>query len=70
MRLKTVSPRAGSAFGVGTFSHWDMVPGDPLEAGGGTKTRLGEPVPVYGLEREIVQKTRRRRGMSEGIGWG
>jgi U5 small nuclear ribonucleoprotein component len=47
------------------FSHWNVVPGDPLD-----KTivlRPLEPSPVPSLAREFMVKTRRRKGLLEDV---
>jgi len=47
------------------FSHWQMVPGDPLDASIVLKPL--EPVPVPHLAREFMVKTRRRKGLLENV---
>ena len=55
----------GTAFGMGVFSYWDYVPGDPLESLSNSK--LAEPVPEDELAPDILLKTRRRKGMTEEV---
>ncbi len=52
----------GAALPVQTFDHWQVVPGDPLD----TSVRLVplEPAPAPHLARDLLLKTRRRKGLS------
>jgi 116 kDa U5 small nuclear ribonucleoprotein component len=55
----------GQAMVHSVFDHWNIVPGDPLD-----KTILLhplEPSPPPHLAREILIKTRRRKGLSEDV---
>ncbi|KAI3901875.1 hypothetical protein MKW92_040772 [Papaver armeniacum] len=45
------------------FDHWDIVPGDPLQAP--ALMIPGDPLQTPTLAREFVMKTRRRKGKSE-----
>lgn len=55
----------GMAFCTQTFHHWDVVPGDPLDAS--IVLRPLEPQPVHALAREFMVKTRRRKGLSDDV---
>ena len=61
IRVKT----QGEAFPVATFSHWDMVPGDPFDE----SIKLGQRQMARGfqLARDFVLKTRVRKGLSSNI---
>jgi len=55
----------GRAFPQTTFSHWELVPGDPLE-----DTAILRPLEKSrnrDLARDFAIKTRRRKGLPEGI---
>jgi U5 small nuclear ribonucleoprotein component len=55
----------GQAFCQQVFDHWQIVPGDPLD-----KTivlRPLEPSPAPHLARDLLIKTRRRKGLSEDV---
>lgn len=58
----------GQAFCQSVFDHWGVVPGDPLDKG----IRLAplEPASNAALARDLVIKTRRRKGMSEDVSVG
>jgi U5 small nuclear ribonucleoprotein component len=61
LRLHTV----GQAFCLSTFDHWQMLPGDPLD-----KNVVLKPLEVMGpseLARELMIKTRRRKGLNEEV---
>lgn len=47
------------------FSHWQRVPGDPLNAS--IQLRPLEPAPTQALAREFMLKTRRRKGLPESV---
>jgi len=47
------------------FSHWNVVPGDPLDKS--IVLRPLEPSPVPSLAREFMVKTRRRKGLLEDV---
>ncbi len=47
------------------FSHWNVVPGDPLDKS--IALRPLEPSPVPHLAREFMVKTRRRKGLLEDV---
>jgi U5 small nuclear ribonucleoprotein component len=47
------------------FSHWNVVPGDPLDKS--IQLRPLEPSPVPHLAREFMIKTRRRKGLLEDV---
>lgn len=55
----------GQAFAMMTFSHWSIVPGNPTD--GSVKLRPLEPAPPLGLAKDFVVKTRRRKGLPEGV---
>ena len=55
----------GLAFGLQTFDHWSIVPGDPLDRS--IVLRPLEPAPALALAREFVVKSRRRKGLSEDV---
>ncbi|CAL5227943.1 g10990 [Coccomyxa viridis] len=55
----------GQAFCLSTFDHWQIVPGDPLDRT--VELRPLEPSPVNALARELMVKTRRRKGMSSEV---
>eukprot|EP01107_Rhizomastix_libera_P001142 TRINITY_DN1199_c0_g1_i2.p1 TRINITY_DN1199_c0_g1~~TRINITY_DN1199_c0_g1_i2.p1 ORF type:complete len:892 (-),score=316.72 TRINITY_DN1199_c0_g1_i2:59-2734(-) len=55
----------GQAFCLSAFSHWDIVPGDPLDS-----SIVLQPLVVTArdeLAREFMIKTRRRKGLSEEV---
>lgn len=58
----------GQAFCLSTFSHWQIVPGDPLDKSIVIKPL--EPQPAPHLAREFMVKTRRRKGLSEDVSIG
>lgn len=47
------------------FSHWEIVPGDPLDKS--VKILPLEPLSGYSLARDFMLKTRRRKGLSEDV---
>ena len=47
------------------FSHWEIVPGDPLDKS--VKILPLEPSSGYSLARDFMLKTRRRKGLSEDV---
>ncbi|KAJ3415072.1 U5 small nuclear ribonucleoprotein component [Chytridiales sp. JEL 0842] len=55
----------GQAFCQQVFSHWEMVPGDPLDKS--IVLRPLEPSPALHLARDYMIKTRRRKGLSEDV---
>ena len=55
----------GQAFCQQTFDHWQIVPGDPLDKE--ITLRLLEPSPAPHLARDLMVKTRRRKGLSEDV---
>jgi U5 small nuclear ribonucleoprotein component len=48
-----------------TFDHWSVVPGDPLARD--IILHPLEPSPPQHLARELLLKTRRRKGLSEDV---
>ena len=48
-----------------TFSHWATVPGDPLDKS--IQLRPLEPSKTAELARELMVKTRRRKGLLEDV---
>ncbi len=55
----------GAAFCTLTFSHWALVPGDPLDKS--VALRPLEPAGRRELARECMVKTRRRKGMPDDV---
>uniref|UniRef100_A0A0N5AJ61 Tr-type G domain-containing protein n=1 Tax=Syphacia muris TaxID=451379 RepID=A0A0N5AJ61_9BILA len=55
----------GQAFCLSVFSHWQIVPGDPLDKS--IVIRPLEVQPPPHLAREFMIKTRRRKGLSEDV---
>ncbi|OAD70101.1 hypothetical protein PHYBLDRAFT_126476 [Phycomyces blakesleeanus NRRL 1555(-)] len=55
----------GQAFCQQIFDHWQIVPGDPLDAS--IVLRPLEPSPAQHLARDFMVKTRRRKGLSEDV---
>lgn len=55
----------GQAFCLSVFSHWDIVPGDPLDKS--IVLRPLEKAPQHALAREFMIKTRRRKGLAEDV---
>jgi 116 kDa U5 small nuclear ribonucleoprotein component len=55
----------GQAFPQARFDHWAVVPGDPLDRT--VVLRPLEPAPPAALARELLVKTRRRKGMAEDV---
>jgi U5 small nuclear ribonucleoprotein component len=55
----------GQAFSQQTFDHWQIVPGDPLDKT--IQLRLLEPSPAPHLARDLMIKTRRRKGLSDDV---
>jgi U5 small nuclear ribonucleoprotein component len=61
--LRTFSQ--GQAMVFATFDHWSVVPGDPLDKS--IMLHPLEPSPPQFLARELLIKTRRRKGLSEDV---
>ncbi|KAF9524095.1 Calreticulin family-domain-containing protein [Crepidotus variabilis] len=55
----------GQAFCLQVFDHWSIVPGDPTDSS--IKLRPLEPASGQALARDLVLKTRRRKGLGEQI---
>ncbi|KZV87397.1 P-loop containing nucleoside triphosphate hydrolase protein [Exidia glandulosa HHB12029] len=55
----------GQAFCLQIFDHWSIVPGDPTDAS--IKLRPLEPAAGQALARDLVLKTRRRKGLGDQI---
>lgn len=55
----------GQAMVYSVFDHWRIVPGDPLDRG--IVLHPLEPSPPPHLARELLIKTRRRKGLSEDV---
>ncbi|KAK1925362.1 P-loop containing nucleoside triphosphate hydrolase protein [Papiliotrema laurentii] len=55
----------GQAFCQMSFDHWSTVPGDPTDTS--IQLRPLEPAPAQHLARDLVLKTRRRKGLSDSI---
>ena len=59
------SMTAGTAMPHSTFSHWQAIPGDPLDQS--IKAALLEPAAAPALARDCLLKMRRRRGIGEDV---
>lgn len=55
----------GQAFCQMSFDHWSTVPGDPTDTS--IQLRPLEPATGQSLARDLVLKTRRRKGLSDSI---
>lgn len=55
----------GQALGTLQFDRWEVAPGDPLDRS--IRLKLLEPSPPSILARDIVVKTRRRKGLLEDL---
>ncbi|KAH9043705.1 Calreticulin family-domain-containing protein [Lactarius pseudohatsudake] len=55
----------GQAFCLQVFDHWSIVPGDPADQS--IKLRPLEPASGQALARDLVLKTRRRKGLGDQI---
>jgi len=55
----------GQAFCLQLFDHWSIVPGDPTDTS--IKLRPLEPASGQALARDLVLKTRRRKGLGDQI---
>lgn len=55
----------GQAFCLQVFSHYAVVPGDPMDRD--VQLRPLEPAPPLGLARDVALKTRRRKGLADQI---
>ncbi|OCF30617.1 U5 small nuclear ribonucleoprotein component [Kwoniella heveanensis BCC8398] len=55
----------GQAFCQMSFDHWSVVPGDPTDSS--IQLRPLEPATGQALARDLVLKTRRRKGLSDSI---
>nr|ODN79206.1 U5 small nuclear ribonucleoprotein component [Cryptococcus depauperatus CBS 7841] len=55
----------GQAFCQMSFDHWSVVPGDPTDSS--IQLRPLEPAMGQALARDLVLKTRRRKGLSDSI---
>lgn len=55
----------GQAFCQQIFDHWSIVPGDPIDKS--VKLRPLEPASGQALARDLVLKTRRRKGLGDQI---
>lgn len=55
----------GQAMVFSIFDHWSIVPGDPLDRS--IVLHPLEPSPQHHLARELLIKTRRRKGLSEDV---
>jgi len=55
----------GQAMVFSVFDHWSIVPGDPLDRN--IILHPLEPSPQHHLARELLVKTRRRKGLSEDV---
>lgn len=59
------SMTAGSALPHSVFSHWQPIPGDPLDTS--IRPALLEPASAPALARDCLLKMRRRRGIGEDV---
>jgi 116 kDa U5 small nuclear ribonucleoprotein component len=59
------SMTAGAAMPHSTFSHWQAIPGDPLDTS--IRPALLEPAAAPALARDCLLKMRRRRGIGEDV---
>ena len=59
---------AGQAFPLSRFDGWGVVPGDPLDRS--VVLRPLEPAAPSALARELMVKTRRRKGLPDDVSWG
>ena len=57
----------GQAAVQSAFSHWEVVPGDPLDEAAGRGVGVLERVEGDRLAREFLVKTRRRKGLAEDV---
>lgn len=55
----------GQAFPLSSFDTWALLPGDPLDKS--IKLTPLEPAPPSSLGREVLLKTRRRKGLNEEV---
>jgi U5 small nuclear ribonucleoprotein component len=55
----------GQAFCLQLFSHYAVVPGDPLDRS--VQLRALEPAPPLGLARDVCLKVRRRKGLNDAV---
>jgi 116 kDa U5 small nuclear ribonucleoprotein component len=55
----------GQAMVLSVFDHWAVAPGDPLDRS--IQLHPLEPSPPHCLARELLIKTRRRKGLSEDV---
>ncbi len=55
----------GQAMVLSQFNNWQMVPGDPLEKS--IQLMPLEPSPIPHLARELMVKTRRRKGLMDDV---
>ena len=55
----------GQAFNLSMFDCWTVMPGDPLDKS--VQLKVLEPSPPSQLAREVLVKTRRRKGLNEEI---
>lgn len=55
----------GQAMVLQIFSHWGVLPGDPLDKS--IQLKILEPAQVPHLARELLLKTRRRKGLLEEV---
>ena len=57
----------GQAAVQSVFSHWEVVPGDPLDEAAGKGVGVLERVEGDRLAREFLIKTRRRKGLTDDV---
>jgi len=55
----------GQAMVLSSFDHWAIVPGDPLDKD--IQLMPLEPTPIPHLARELMVKTRRRKGLMDDV---
>ena len=55
----------GQAFCLSIFDTWTVLPGDPLDRS--VVVKVLEPSPPSSLAREVLVKTRKRKGLNEDV---
>ena len=55
----------GQAYCTQVFDHWGTVPGDPLDDN--VVLHVLEPAPPLALAKDLLAKTRRRKGLAEEV---
>ncbi|KAF7783990.1 hypothetical protein Agabi119p4_155 [Agaricus bisporus var. burnettii] len=65
VRRYILTATQGQAFCLQIFDHWSAIPGDPMDTS--IKLRPLEPASGQALARDLVLKTRRRKGLGDQI---